>query len=403
MKKLSLFAALLITGFSFAQKSTTVDAAMAYKDYQAAMMDGDFEQAAKDLNEAKGYIDQAAVHAETQNDPKTLMYQGFIYIDIPILAGASGDPALKAVDQEMALTKGFESLKKSRELDKKGLYADQIEEYCNVRRGMLSNSGITAYEEGKYEEAMTGLLFGALFGDAIGEKDSAFYFYGGIAAFKIDKFEEAKEAFSKTVEWGYQPASSSYYLSQTYLKLGDTLGAENMLKAQIAKYPGNKDIMIELINLYIDTDRKPEAVKILNDAIALDPKNAVLVYTAGTIYENMGNFSDAEINYKKAIEMGNQDAGFAIGGLYYNKGADIVLEAEKLKYGTPEYDSNYEKMMEESKVYFNQALPYLEAAAVATPKDLVVLEALKAAYYKVGNTEKFMETKKKIEEIKAAQ
>jgi tetratricopeptide (TPR) repeat protein len=402
-KKLSLFAALMITGFSFAQKTNTTNAAMAYKSYEQAKYSGDFEQAAKDLLEAKTYIDLSAAHVDTQNDPKTLMYQGFIYIEIPICAAISGDAALKAEDAEKSVDKGFASLKKSKEMDAKGTYEDQIADYCNMYRSQMSNIGITMYEEGKYEEAMGGLLGAATFGEAMGEKDSAFYFYGGLAAFKIDKFDEAKDAFSKTVEWGYQPASSVYYLSQTYLKMGDTTGAEKMLNEQVARFPKDKDIMIELINLYIDTDRKPDAVRILNEAIALDPKNPVLVYTAGTIYENMGNFSDAETNYKKAIEMGDKNAGFAMGGLYYNKGADIVLEAEKLKYGTPEYDANYEKMMEESKVYFNQALPYLEAAAVATPKDLVVLEALKAAYYKVGNTEKFMETKKKIEEIKAGQ
>ena len=403
MKKSALFIALVFSGLGYAQKTNTTNAAMAYKSYEQAKYGGDFEQAAKDLLEAKSYIDLSAVHVDTQNDPKTLMYQGFIYIEIPICAAISGDAALKAEDAEKSVEKGFESLKKSKEVDAKGTYEDQIADYCNLYRQQMSNIGITMYEEGKYEEAMGGLLGAAMFGEAMGEKDSAFYFYGGIAAFKIEKWEEAKEAFTKTAEWGYQPASSVYYLSQAYLKSGDTTGAENMLKAQIAKYPKDKDIMIELINLYIDTDRKPDAVKLLNDAIALDPNNAVLVYTAGTIHENMGSYAEAEANYKKAIDLGDKNAGFAIGGLYYNKGADIVLEAEKLQYGTPEYDASYEKMIEESKVYFNQALPYLEAAAVASPEDLVVLEALKAAYYKVGMTDKFMEVKKKIEEIRAGQ
>ena len=403
MKKIGLVVALAVSSLVFAQKTNTTNAAMAYKSYEQAKYGGDFEQAAKDLLEAKEYIDLSAAHVDTQNDPKTLMYLGFIYIEIPICGQISGDATLKAVDPEMAVEKGFASLKKSKEVDTKKNYVDQINDYCGLYRSQMSSIGITMYEEAKYEEAMGGLLAAGMFGEAMDLKDSAFFFYGGIAAFKIDKFDEASKAFEKTVEWGYQKGSSIYYLSQSYLKMGDTVKAENMLKAQVAKYPKDKDIMIELINLYIDTDRKPEAIKVLNSAIALDPKNPVLVYTAGTIYENMGDFENAESSYLKAIEMGDVNSEFAIGGLYFNKGADKFAEANKLTFGTDEYNKNYDKLVEESKVYFNKALPFLEKAAEKSPKDLIVLEALKAAYGKVGNTDKFLELKKRIEAIKAEQ
>lgn len=117
----------------------------------------------------------------------------------------------------------------------------------------------------------------------------------------------------------------------------------------------------------------------------------------------MGDFTNAETNYIKAQGLGDKNAGFALGSLYFNKGADLVTEANKLTFGTPEYQQKYDPMIEESKVYFNKALPFLEQAAVENPKDLIVLEALKQAYGKVGNTEKFLEIKKRIEEVKAGQ
>ena len=403
MKKFFTLVAIAGASLTFAQKTNTTNAAMAYKSYEQAKYGGDFEQAAKDLLEAKSYIDLSAEHVDTKNDPKTLMYLGFIYIEIPVCAAVSGDATLKAVDAEQSVEKGFNALKASKAADTKGTYEDQIADYCNFYRSNFANVGITSYEEGKYEEAMGGLLGAAAFGEAMGISDSAYYFYGGIAAFKIEKWAEAEEAFTKTVGWGYQSATSVYYLSQSFLKQGKTTEAETMLKEQVAKYPKNKDIMIELINFYIDTDRKPEAVKLLNDAIALDPNNPVLIYTAGTIYENMGDFTNAEASYLKAKELGDKNAGFALGSLYFNKGADLVAEANKLTFGTPEYQQKYDPMIEESKVYFNKALPFLEQAAVENPKDLIVLEALKQAYGKVGNTEKFLETKKKIEAIKAGQ
>lgn len=403
MKKFFTLVALVSSVLTFAQKTNTTNAAMAYKSYEQAKYGGDFEQAAKDLLEAKSYIDLSAEHVDTKNDPKTLMYLGFIYVEIPICGAISGDATLKAIDADQAVEKGFKAFEDSKKNDPKKTYSDQIDDYCNQYRSQMANVGITMYEEGKYEEAMGGLIGAATFGEAMGLKDSAYYFYGGIAAFKIEKWKEAEEAFSKTVEWGYQTGSSVYYLSQSMIKQGKKDEVETMLKAQVAKNPKNKDIMIELINYYIDTDRKPEAVQILNDAIALDPNNPILIYTAGTIYENMGDFANAEANYLKAQGLGDKNAGFALGSLYFNKGADLVTEANKLTFGTPEYQQKYDPMIEESKVYFNKAVPFLEQAATENPKDLIVLEALKQAYGKVGNTEKFLEIKKKIEEIKAGQ
>lgn len=403
MKNLFTLAAILFTGLIMAQKTNTTNAAMAYKAYEQAKFSGDFEQAAKDLLEAKGYIDLSAEHADTKNDPKTLMYLGKIYVEIPICAQISGDAELKAVDPEAAVKKGFDAFARCREVDTKKTYADQVDEYCNMYRSQMANIGITMYEEGKYEEAMGGLIGAATFGEAMGLKDSAYYYYGGIAAFKIEKWEEAAGAFEKTVEWGYIPGSSIYHLSQSYQKMGQNDKAEKMLKEQTARYPKDKDIMIELINFYIDTDRKEEAVKVLNNAIALDPNNAALIYTSGTIYSNLNNFEAAEAAFLKAIELGDKNAGFDLGVLYFNKGADVVAEANKLTFGSAEYNEKYEPMIEESKGYFNKSLPYLEKAAEETPNDLIVLEALKAAYGKVGNTEKFLEVKKRIEAIKAGQ
>ena len=73
--------------------------------------------------------------------------------------------------------------------------------------------------------------------------------------------------------------------------------------------------------------------------------------------------------------------------------------ATKQKIGyLPESNALYYDM------YVREYLAFIaEVHAVENPKDLIVLEALKQAYGKVGNTEKFLETKKKIEAIKAGQ
>lgn len=390
MKKLFLIAALALTTAAFSQKGNTSSAGIAYSNYEKAFFKGDYELAAKELKDAKEFIDKSYVHEETKDDPKTLMYYGKIYIAIPQCAAVSGDEELKAVPEEAAL-KGFEALKRSKEVDAKGRYHDDVDDYCDTYRRLLSAQGIKLYEEKKWLEAAGGLIGAAAFGEIMGIKDSVFYFYGGLAAYNIDSLDMAEEAFAKTTEWGYQAPTSVYYYSQTLQRQGKGGEAETMLKDQVKKNPGNKDILVELVNYYIGADKKEEAVKFLNDAIAVDPENATLIYTAGTIYENMNDLENAEKSYLRALEINPNDGASlsALGGVYFNKGAELNNEANKLEFGDPKYDT----MVADSKEFFKKAVPYLEKAVAATPDDCNFKIALRDAYGKAGDVENFKKMK----------
>lgn len=397
MRKVLLLAAIGLTSVAFSQKGNTSSAGIAYKNYETNFFSGDYEAAAKELWDAKGFIDQSYVHDETKDDPKTLMYYGKIYIAIPQCAAITGDDNLSGVDAEKAFEDGFNALKRSKEVDEKERYHEDVNAYCSLYRSQLSQLGIKMYEEEKWEEAMGGLMGAAAFGEVMGHSDSVFYFYGGLAAFNIEKWGEAEAAFSKTTEWGYQLPSSVYYYSQSLQKQEKIAEAEDMLKKQVAKNPGQKDIMIEMVNLYIDTDRKADAVTALTDAIALDPENVTLVYTAGTIYENMDDFENAEKSYTRALELepANVNALSAIGGLYFNKGADLNNEANKLEFGDP----NYDPMVAQSKDYFKKAVPFLEKATEASPNEVNLWIALRDAYGKAGDVENFKMAKAKVQEL----
>lgn len=403
MKKLLLFAAVALVSVAYSQKGNTSSAGIAYKNYETNLMSGDYEAAAKELNDAKSFIDLSYVHDETKDDPKTLMYYGKIYISIPVCATVSKDETLMKVDAEKAVKDGFAALKRSKEVDTKGRYHGDVDDYCNYWRSMFSTQGIKSYEEEKWLEAAGALIGAAQFGEVMGNSDSLFYFYGGLAAFNIDSFALAETAFAKTSEWGYLPGSSTYYYSQSLQKLGKNEEAEKMLVSQVAKFPGNKDILIEMINFYIDSDRKQEAVAALNKAIELDPDNATLIYTAGTIYENMDDLENAEKSYLKALEY-KEDKNYsnalsALGGLYFNKGADLNNEANKLEFGDPKYDA----LVNESKEFFKKAVPYLEQAVAASPDVCGFLVALRDAYGKAGDVENFKATKQKAADCQAKQ
>ncbi len=400
MKRLLLLATVLLTTGAFSQKGNTSSAGIAFKNYWTLKLSGgDPEAQAKELGDAKDFIDKSFVHEDTKDDPKTLMYYGKIYVEIPFCAAVSGDEKLNGVDSEKAVKDGFAALKRSKEVDTKGRYEDDVDDYCNFYRSQLSTVGIKMYEEEKFAEAAGALIGAGMFGEAMGTSDSIYFFYGGLAAFNVDSMSMAEEAFKRTSDWGYQPGTSVYYYSQSLQKQGKMDEAEKMIKEQVAKNPGNKDILIEMVNIYIDSDRKAEAVTALNEAIALDPNNTALVYTAGTIYENMDDFDNAEKQYLKAIELDAADVNSlsAIGGLYFNKGADVNNAANKLEFGDP----NYDKMVAESKDYFKKAVPFLEKATEAKPEEVTYWIALRDAYGKAGDVENFKSAKAKVAALQA--
>ena len=400
MKRLLLLATVAFAASAFSQKGNTSSAGIAFKNYWTLKWQGgDPEAQAKELADAKTFIDKSFVHEDTKDDPKTLMYYGKIYCEIPFCAMMSGDETLNSFDAEKCFTDGFDALKRSKAVDSKGRYEDDVDEYCNTYIGLLRPAGATAYGEQKWTEAFGGLLPAAAFSEITGEIDTAAFYYGGYAAFQVDSFAVAQEAFEKAVEYKYDLKTSVYYLSQSLQKQDKLDEAEKMIKEQVKLNPGNKSILIEMVNLYIDTDRKEEAVTALNEAIAIDPNNTALVYTAGTIYENMGDFENAEKQYLKGIELNGEDVNSlsALGGLYFNKGADVNNAANKLEFGDP----NYDKMVEESKGFFKKAVPFLEKATTAKPEEINYWIALRDAYGKAGDVENFKLAKAKVAELQA--
>jgi len=402
MKRVGLFIGLFAGLVGFSQSTEVSSAGIAYKNYETAKAQANLEEALEELEDAKGFIDKAYVHPDTKDDPKCLMYYGQIYVEAAMLAAAGqakSNPVINGIDVEKATTDGFAALKRCKEVDSKKKYSGFVDDYLKFYHSLFRGIGSAMYGEEKYFEAMGGLLGAAEFSDAMGEPDSAAWFYGAIAAFKIDSMAIAEKAFERCARLKYQVASSVYYWSQCLIKQGKTAEQGKMLAEMSVANPGSKDILIELINYYIDQDKKEEAEKALNAAIALDPTNPALIYTSGTIYENLDRFEDAETAYKKTIELDakNVDAAFALGGLYFNKGADLNNEANKLPLG----DANYEKLQAQSKEFFAKSIPYLESAYANTTDDVAIMTSLRDAYKKAGMNDKFLEMKAKVEALKA--
>lgn len=397
MKKVFLLGFVAITTSIYAQKGETTNAAMAYKHYQESAAKGDIEAAHKDIKEAKGYIDKSAAHETTKNDPKTLMYKGFIYMDYPQMAMVAGEK-IDTSEIEKMFEEGVEALKLSKETDTRGKYEDKINMYAQMHRVQYFNMGLDAFENKKYQIATAGFGASAVYAEIMGDVDSNAYFNAGLSAYYAEDWENVEEFFKKCTDINHRVGTSASYLSDAYIKQEKYEEGEKVFKEILEKNPGNKDVMISLINIYLPQGKKDEAEKVLTDAIALDPNNKSLHYVVGTVYEGQENYEKAAEAYKKVVELDPEytDAYLGLGAVYFNIAAEYNNKINDLMPGDPKEDEYKAKMKEN----FEKALPYLEKADELNPNNKDILNSLKQVYYKLEMTDKFKETKAKIDALK---
>jgi tetratricopeptide (TPR) repeat protein len=397
MKKLILLGFIALSTVTYAQKNNTTNAAMEYKHYMENMMKGDVEAALISLKEAKNYIDKSAVHETTVNDPKTLMYKGFIYMEYPQTAMMAGDK-IDTNQVETMFNDGIEALKLSQEKDTKGKYEGKIESYAKQKQIGLFNMGMDAYEKGNFEQAMAGFGGSALYADILGITDSNAYFNAGLCAYKSKDWKNTQEYFEKCIEIKHRIPDCSAYLSDAYTQQKNYEEGEKFYKEALKNNPGNKDLMIALINVYLPQGKKDEAGKVLTDAIALDPENKELHYVVGTVYEGQENYEKAAESYKKVIEIDPEytNAYLGLGAVYFNIAAEYNNKINELMPGDPKEDEYKAKMKEN----FEKSLPYLEKADQLNPNDKDILNSLKQVYYKLEMIDKYKETKAKLDALK---
>ncbi len=391
-----------VASVGFSQKNHITNAALAYKEYEANLGAKDAENAVKNILEAKAYIDKAVnVEPKSNDEAKRQMYIGKINIGVGMAYGMDST-AFPGLDVQKVVEEGFAALKKSKEVDTKERYVDEVNDYANMWRSLLANQGITAYGEQKYDIAMAGLLGAAEYGDILDVEDSMYYFFGGQAALMEKEYEVAEKSFKKCIELDYNAGESVTFLADAMKNQGKKDELEKELTAAVAKYPENLDVLIQSINFYIDEDNNAEAEKLLTAAVKLAPDNTALVYNSGIIYESMGRMEDAESAYNKtlALEPGHTNAKYSLGVFYFNKGADANNEANTYDFNDPQYNAKYDAKIKESKDHFKKSVGYLENASKEEPKDIQILEALKSAYGKAGMVDEFKATKAKITELK---
>ncbi len=117
---------------------------------------------------------------------------------------------------------------------------------------------------------------------------------------------------------------------------------EARLKSALASNPNDAKTLIQLGNLYYDSNRFREAVDYYGRALDLDPRNVDVRTDRGTGYWNLGQADSAITDFQKALEVDPSHAQTLYNmGVVYLSGKNNPAEArkawEKLLATNPNY------------------------------------------------------------------
>lgn len=296
MKKLFvLLTFVALTGLAYGQPG--VSAALAAKDQGKLDKALQAIESAVDKNNPKS--------AKSINVARTWEVRGEIYQAI----FQSKDAAVKKLSDD-PLTIAYNSYKKALELDTKGRNANSVKIKLTLLTNDLTNQAIEAFNKEDYKKALNSFeqilemeQLPVIKKDSPAAIDTVIIFNSGLAAFNGGDFDKAIHYYSEAAKYGYNGGRSYQLLSKAYLENKDTLAAITALNKGFEAYPGDNGVLVEMINIYINTKKTDEAMKYLQLAIQQDPKNASYYFAQGSLLDGMGKQDDAITSYEKAIEL----------------------------------------------------------------------------------------------------
>jgi tetratricopeptide (TPR) repeat protein len=383
MKKFYLLLAVVCISFgAFAQKGK-VTSALSF-----------IEQGS--LDKAKEAIDQA------MTDPKSSGWFNTYFAKGKLCQAVfkSDNPKFKAFYSD-PLGEALTAYQKALELDPKGSVKKRIITgmvYNNLALDLYSQGG-AQFEAKDYANALKSFQNQIQITESdmyVGATDTGMYYNAGLAAMNSGKAEDAIKYFTKCADMKYMGITPYYQISQSYLELGDTAKAEATLKSLPDKFPGDKNINLQLIDLYIKAGKNDEALKYLAIAKQDDPSNFSLYFAEGILYLNHNKFDEAITDLTKSVELKGDlyDSQYGLGAAYINKASDMFVKANDIM------DVNkYNAAIEEAMGVFAKALPYMEKADQLKPNDLYAMRSLKELYYRLKMTDKYNAIKAKLDSL----
>jgi len=348
------------------------------------------------LDRAKENLDEAVLHEKSKDWFNTYYAKG----KLCQACFESDNKKFKAYYPD-PLQEAYAAYEKSMELDKKESVKKKIitNMIYNSLAVNLYTQGSSRFETEDYEGALKSFETQIAITESdkyAGAVDTGMYYNAGLAAVNSAKHDVAIKYFEKCAEMKYLGVTPYFQMSQSYLAVGDTMKAESILTSLTDLFPDDENITLNLIDLYIKSNKNEEALKYIAIAKEVDPNNSTLFFAAGIIYLNTNRYDQSIVELTRSIELEPElyDSQYGLGASYINKAADMFLKANEIM------DVNeYSKAIDEANAVYAKALPYMEKAHELSPDDVFAMQGLQELYYRLRQKDPSLAPK--YDEIKA--
>ena len=381
MKKITiLLMAVLISGVASAQMGK-VNAAETF------IREGAFDK-------AKVSIEEAIANPKSAATAKTYYVKG----KLCQAAFDSGDPKFMSLYPDI-LMEAYNNYEKAVQMDpkmKNTVIKDNI--YAMLGNSFL-NDAINKFNEKDYEGAMKSFERNVMVSASdmyVGVVDTLVIFNAGLAAYNAELYPQAIEYFRICTATGTEDTKPYIFISDSYMKMQDTLKAEEVLLEGVRAYPDTLDILLQATQFYLDTDNSEKAFESLHRAMEKDPENYILYLVEGSLHMKMNNYPEAIKSLNASLGKNKEqfESNYNIGLCYVQIANDMLNEANMIA-DNKEYEIAKNKALDEMK----KAVPYFLEAERVNPTSLPTLEFLREIYLKLKMMPEFEAYKKKVEDL----
>ena len=339
-----------------------------------------------DYVKAIEYIEKAMSNPKATEKDKTWRYRGEIYYNVVTKGGEL------AKNYPNALRLSLQSYLKARELDAKGYYEREILLAIGLLQTAANNAGIELYNAEDFGNAGVQFDLAHEVAQAFKGVDTVAVFNAALCYEKSNQIDLAVARYRTCGEYGYQVPNVYLFAASLMRKQGNVEGALAELQAARAKYPREQGLVIEELNIYLESRDYTRAEKAMDVAIELDGTNEILWFSKGSVLDSQGKTDAAAEAYQRAIALKPDyfDANYNLGAMYFNQAVQDINASNEMwsPRMTPAQKSEQTRLEAQAKSRFEQAKPFLEKAHEVNPEDRDTMRSLRDVYTRTGEDAK---------------
>lgn len=298
----------------------------------------------------------------------------------------------------------------------------------------------SSYTAGNYTEAAT--KFEQLY--QVKPSDTTYLYYSAVSSVSAQDYEKAVNNYVKLNELGYTGQVKEYFATnketgeeevmdkQTrdlymksggYIKPGERMSESKSgeitkniallyvqldkkdeaiaaIKKARANEPDNSDLILTEANLQYKLGNTEAYKALIQEAVKLDPNNVDLIYNLGVLSAEAKDKEAAKGYYKKVIEMDPQyvNALTNLSALILEEEQSIIEEMNSLGNSAAD-NRRYDELKEVRKGVYQEAIPYLQKVLEVEPDNVDVARTLMNIYGAIGDVDNQKKMKAKVEEL----